>query len=117
MNRFTDHILQDPFKRSLLLLILFLIVYETILYMVVGLRQPTWADEHHFISTIEEFGEELSLRQLRTYNEMSPPLHSICIVGKISRFSSAPASVFLTDYCLVHLYFFLYLLFPGVRSN
>lgn len=88
MNRFTDHILQDPFKRSLLLLILFLIVYETILYMGVGLRQPTWADEHHFISTIEEFGEELSLRQLRTYNEMSTPLPFIlyALWGKLVGF-------------------------------
>jgi len=88
MNQYTDHILQDLFKRSLLLLILFLIIYETFLYMGVGLRQPTWADEHHFISTIEYFGQEISLKQLKTYNDMSTPLPFIlyAIWGKIVGF-------------------------------
>ena len=120
MNRFTDHILQDPFKRSLLLLILVLIVYETILYMGVGLRQPTWADEHHFISTIEEFGEELSLRQLRTYNEMSTPLPFIlyALWGKLVGFHLHQLRFFSLIIALfTFIYFFLYLLFPGVRSN
>jgi hypothetical protein len=88
MNRFTDQVLQDPFKRSLLLLVLFLIVYETILYIGVGLRQPTWADEHHFIPTIEKFGKEISLRQLKTYNELSTPLPFIlyALWGKLVGF-------------------------------
>lgn len=74
MNRISEYILQNPFKRSLLLLIIVVLIYETILYMGVGLRQPTWADEHHFIPTIEEFGDGMSLRKLKTYNDMSTPL-------------------------------------------
>jgi 4-amino-4-deoxy-L-arabinose transferase-like glycosyltransferase len=70
------------------LFILFLLVYESILYAGIGLRQPTWADEHHFIPTIEKFGREISLKQLKTYNDMSTPLPFIlyALWGKLIGF-------------------------------
>lgn len=41
---------------------------------VSGLDRPTWGDEWHFVETVEQFGAELNLETLRTYDEMSTPL-------------------------------------------
>jgi hypothetical protein len=79
---------QLSFPRALILLIAFLLLYETILYIGVGLRQPLWADEGHFIETIQQFDRDISLKQLQTYDEMSTPLPFVtyALWGKIAGF-------------------------------
>jgi hypothetical protein len=121
MNRSIHHILHDPYKRSLLLLILFLIVYETILYFGIGLRQPTWADEHHFIPTIEGFGRDFSLRQIQTYNDMSTPLPFIlyALWGKIAGFSLHQLRFFslIISFCtFITFYIFYYMISGRIKT-
>lgn len=64
----------SSFRTSLLLLIAFLFVYETILYFTVACRQPLWHDEGHYIKTSIYLIENSNLQALTHYNEMSTPL-------------------------------------------
>ncbi len=72
-------------RKIFLLFSLALIMYECILYFTIGLNQPLWADEGHFIDTINEFSKKINLSQIKHYNEMSTPLPFILygIWGKI----------------------------------
>ena len=85
LNKITSHSSQP---RALILLISFLLFYQTALYVGIGLRQPLWADEGHFIETIKQFDQDLSLVQIKTYNEMSTPLPFIiyALWGKLAGF-------------------------------
>ena len=76
-------------KRSLIILIIFLLGYETILYFMVAVKQPLWHDEGHFIETIKYLAENLSLERLKHYNEMSTPLPFLAYAlwGKITGFN------------------------------
>ncbi|MBN2366016.1 MAG: hypothetical protein EH225_08440 [Calditrichaeota bacterium] len=61
-------------KKTVIIFFIFYLAFEIALYMLVGLRHPLWGDEHHFVPTVQEFGQNLTLQQLKTYNEMSTPL-------------------------------------------
>jgi len=61
-------------KKSLIILIVFLLCYETLLYFTVTRNQPLWHDEGHFIETIKYCADGLNLERLKNYNEMSTPL-------------------------------------------
>jgi len=76
-------------KRSLIILIIFLLGYLTVLYLTVAVKQPLWHDEGHFIETIKYLAEDISLERLKNYNEMSTPLPflSYALWGKISSFN------------------------------
>jgi hypothetical protein len=50
------------------------LILESLLYFTIGINQPLWGDEGHFIKTIREFGDDISIHQLKHYNEMSTPL-------------------------------------------
>ena len=88
MKRIKDYYQNLSTPQGYTLFVIFLVVYLTILYVTVGLRQPVWGDERHFVQTVQEFGQELTLTQLKTYNEMSTPLPFIlyALWGKISGF-------------------------------
>ncbi len=64
----------SSFKTSLLLLIAFLLIYETTLYFTVACQQPVWHDEGHYIKTSIYLVENFNLQSLKQYNEMSTPL-------------------------------------------
>ncbi len=56
------------------LYLLFLFAFQFVLVPVMALDAPVWGDEGHYVNTIEQFGDRLSLELLRTYEEMSGPL-------------------------------------------
>ncbi|UCF63241.1 MAG: hypothetical protein JSW33_11800 [bacterium] len=86
MKRIKNYFQNLSTRRGYILFIIFLVVYLSILYFTAGLHQPVWGDERHFVQTVHEFGQELSLAQLKSYNEMSTPLPFIlyALWGKIS---------------------------------
>lgn len=92
----TSHKLMKIRKRSLIILIIFLLIFECLLYLTIGINQPSWGDEGHFIETIREFGEETSIYQLKHYNEMSTPLPFILYAwwGKIFGFQLHQLRIF-----------------------
>lgn len=81
----------SSFKITLPLLIVFLLVYETILYFTVACRQPVWHDEGHYIKTSIYLIENFNLQTLTHYNEMSTPLPFLIygLWGKIVGFELA----------------------------
>ena len=88
MRNYKEYLRNLPASQAYILLVVFLLVYETILYTTVGLHQAVWGDERHFVQTIQQFGQEISLTQLKTYNEMSTPLPFVlyALWGKIAGF-------------------------------
>lgn len=101
---------KSAYLKSLLYLLLFLIVFETLLFIIAGLRPSYWGDETHFVETIEEFGEEISIQKLKHYNEMSTPLPFIlyALWGRLWGFEIVTLRLFsliiaLATYLLFHL--------------
>ncbi|OGB60630.1 MAG: hypothetical protein A2Y94_03235 [Caldithrix sp. RBG_13_44_9] len=98
-------------KRSLILLIIFLLGYEIVLYLTVADKQPLWHDEGHFIETIKYLADDLSLERLKNYNEMSTPLPFLvyALWGKIVSFE-LPAlrllSLTISFFTFLSFYFF-----------
>ena len=74
-------------------------------------HQPPWSDEAHFLVTVRQFGSDLSLELLRSYDELSAPLSYIAyaawghLVGfdasRLRLLSSVFASLTLICYTLV----------------
>ncbi len=54
--------------------LLVLVAFESGLVIVADLKRPFWGDEAHFVETIRQFGDEISMESLKHYNEMSTPL-------------------------------------------
>jgi hypothetical protein len=75
------------FTGSLGILAAFIIIFLAIL-VIAGLNRPAWGDEEHFVLTIRQFGQGITLDTLRTYSEMSTPLPFILYAawGKIVGF-------------------------------
>lgn len=100
-----------PFK-SLLLLILFLIFYQSILYFTIVKNQSFWGDEYHFIQTAIQFNKDISLSQLKHYNEMSTPLPFIlyALWGKLWGFQLHNLRLFsiIIGFITILTYYFLF---------
>jgi hypothetical protein len=62
------------YRRALGILFGFLIALEGALAVVFIGRPAQVGDEAHLLQTISQFGQELSLRTIQHYNQMSPPL-------------------------------------------
>ena len=62
------------YTRSALIFFGLTVAFQLITVVVVDLKRPYWGDEEHFVDTINQFGEDLSLNRLRHYEEMSTPL-------------------------------------------
>jgi len=67
-------ITNKDYQKSLLIILVFLLIFESILILISGLDRPYWGDEVHFVRTIKEFGQGITLDRLKHYNEMSTPL-------------------------------------------
>lgn len=66
-----------PYRKSLVLFVVFIIVFELLVILVGDAVRPGWShwsDEWHFQNTIKRFGHEISLYNLKHYEEMSTPL-------------------------------------------
>lgn len=63
----------EPRRQQFWMLPLILITGVTVA-SVVTLHWPPWGDELHYIDTVKQFGQGLSLQLLRTYPEMTAPL-------------------------------------------
>lgn len=63
----------SDYYRSLIILISFLLLFEGIVFYF-GSGRPYWGDEAHYVETIDQFGNDLSLNTITHYNEMSTPL-------------------------------------------
>jgi 4-amino-4-deoxy-L-arabinose transferase-like glycosyltransferase len=74
--------------KSLFAFLVFLLLFQSLVISVADLRRPYWGDEEHFVETIREFGEGITLERLKQYNEMSTPLPFIvyAIWGRIFGF-------------------------------
>ncbi len=65
------------YGKSIALFLAFVIVFQLAVILVGNFIRPEWGhwgDEWHFQNTIKQFGEEISLHNLRHYEEMSTPL-------------------------------------------
>lgn len=65
------------YRKSLVLFIVFIIVFELLVILVGDIVRPGWShwsDEWHFQNTIKRFGNEINLYNLKHYEEMSTPL-------------------------------------------
>ena len=76
------------FKVSLGIFIAFIILYLVIL-AIVGLNRPAWGDEAHFVQTVQQFGQGITLDVLRSYGEMSTPFPFVmyALWGRLFGFS------------------------------
>lgn len=99
-----------PLKSSLLLII-FLIFYQSILYFTIIKNQSFWGDEYHFIQTVKQFNKDISLSQLKHYNEMSTPLPFIlyALWGKLWGFQLHTLRLFsiIIGFITILTYYFL----------
>ncbi len=100
------------YHNSLILLIIFLIIFEG-LVIYIALPRPYWGDERHFVATIMTFGEEMNLNTLKHYKEMSPPLPFILYAywGKIFGFELYKLRFFSILIAFITYLLFHYLLF------
>lgn len=55
------------------LLILYFVIYLTMISLFFGFNHPTWVDEGHFYRTIKLFATNFSIDTLRTYDEIISP--------------------------------------------
>ncbi len=62
------------YKKSLLIFLAFLIIFEGFVIVVGDLRRPHWGDEGHFRDSIEYIGQDIGLETIKHYEEMSTPL-------------------------------------------
>ncbi len=62
------------YSGSMLILVLFLIVFQTLVVVLGDITREPWGDEHHFVQTVRTFAGEPFAETLRTYPEMSGPL-------------------------------------------
>jgi len=100
--------------RSLIAFVIFLILLQSVVISVAGLKRPHWGDEEHFIETVRLFGEEISLNTLKHYNEMSTPLPFVtyALWGRIFGFETHVLRILsviiaLLTYLLFHRFLFL----------
>ena len=102
------------YYRSLTAFVIFLILLQSVVISVAGLKRPHWGDEEHFVRTIRLFGEEISLNTLKHYNEMSTPLPFLAYAlwGRIFGFETHVLRILsviiaLLTYLLFHRFLFL----------
>ena len=83
------------YYKSLIILIIFLIIFEGIVAYF-GINRSYWGDEAHFIPTINRFGDDLSITTIKHYNEMSTPLPFILYSfwGRIFNFDVQTLRIF-----------------------
>ncbi len=106
------------YLRSFLLILIILVVFEVLLVSVVGLHQPYWGDEAHFVKTVRQFGNEISVSQLQHYNEMSTPLPFILYAawGHVLGFDIATLRIFSLIIALITYLVFFHLAFSIFKN-
>jgi hypothetical protein len=104
----------NNYFRSLIAFVIFLILLQSVVISVAGLKRPHWGDEEHFVQTVRLFGEEISLNTLKHYNEMSTPLPFLtyALWGRIFGFETNVLRILsviiaLLTYLLFHRFLFL----------
>lgn len=104
----------NKYFRSLIAFVIFLILLQSVVISVAGLKRPHWGDEEHFVQTVRLFGEEISLNTLKHYNEMSTPLPFLAYAlwGRIFGFETHVLRILsviiaLLTYLLFHRFLFL----------
>ncbi len=75
-------------KTSVVIFAVFLCAYLAVL-SVMGLNRPAWGDEAHFVETVRQFGQGITLDLIKTYGEMSTPFPFVmyALWGKLFGFS------------------------------
>ena len=64
-----------PYPQSLVALIIVFVLFEGIVVTQTDfLRRSYWGDESHIIATIRSFGDDMSLKAIGDYREVTPPL-------------------------------------------
>ena len=107
------------YHKSLLLFLIFLFVFEGTVIYVAGLKRPYWGDEAHFVKTIRQFGEEISLQRIKNYNEGAAPLTFIVysIWGRIFGFEIHILRIFAVIIAFATYISFHYLLFSLFQNS
>ncbi len=63
------------------LFVVLVLLFQSAMAYLVGLDASLSGDEKHFVATIRQFGQGLSIHLLRTYEEMSTPLPFLLFSG------------------------------------
>jgi hypothetical protein len=99
----------SSYLKAILAFLVFLMVFQSVVISVADLKRPYWGDEDHFVPTIRQFGDGLSLNTLKHYNELSTPLPFIvyALWGRIFGFEThvlrlLSVIIALTTYLLFH---------------
>lgn len=84
------------YLKSFLFISIILVLVEVLLASIVGLHHSYWHDEAHFVTTIRQFGNGISIKLLKHYNEMSTPLPFILYSfwGRLFGFGIATLRIF-----------------------
>jgi len=108
----------NPYQKSLLQLLVFLLVFAGAV-IVIGINRPYWGDEAHFVETVRYFGNEISLNTLKSYNEMSTPLPFVlyALWGKYFDFEIQTLRILSVIIALFTFVSFHYLLFSIFRES
>ncbi|UCE23307.1 MAG: glycosyltransferase family 39 protein [Candidatus Zixiibacteriota bacterium] len=107
------------YRKSLVVFLAFIIVFELLVILVGDLARPSWShwsDEWHFQNTIKRFGNEISLYNLKHYEEMSTPLPFLiyALWGRLVGFDLFHLRMFsvivaLLTYVIFHRLLYVYL--------
>jgi len=64
----------NTYRRSLLALVIFVIVLETVVVIAGDITRPPWGDEYRLLETVRQFDERFDLDRLKHYEQLSGPL-------------------------------------------
>ncbi|UCD62659.1 MAG: glycosyltransferase family 39 protein [Candidatus Zixiibacteriota bacterium] len=109
------------YRKALILFLTFVILFELMVIAVGTAARPSWShwgDEWHFQNTIKRFGEEISLYNLKHYEEMSTPLPFLAYAlwGRLFGFELFPLRTFSLLVALITYLLFHRLLFVASGS-
>lgn len=108
----------SKYLKSVIILLSILFVFETAVY-IAAFDRPYWGDESHFVETINEFGNEISINAIKHYNEMSTPLPFLAYAlwGELFGFEISSLRLFSIIIALLTYFFFHKLLFSFFRNS
>lgn len=110
------------YGKSIALFLAFVIVFQLAVILIGNLVRPDWGhwgDEWHFQNTIKRFGAEISLYNLRHYEEMSTPLPFLAYAlwGKLVGFELFHLRILSLIMALLTYVVFHRLLFISIKDD
>ncbi len=110
------------YRKSAALFLVFIVVFQLAVIVVGDIARPDWShwgDEWHFQNTIKKFGNEISLNNLKHYEEMSTPLPFLAYAmwGRVVGFDLFHLRILSVIIALVTYVLFHRFLFVTLKNN